>query len=175
MVHIWLLFGLAACRFLETALALPDDAAQYTLLSQGHYKHELTAVTDELKEAEIIPTVIDNFLPSLLLDVNWSSSDFASLGNTLKPKKLQDEPSITLTRPPTPRDVCYSATNVTYTVTVTDPDAPSRHDPKWSEFLHWIATGLVVSDTTGSSCLSRHTLSLTDLKDLVPCLLDSVK
>lgn len=112
--------------------------------------------------------VIDEFLPAFILDVNWSSSDSASLGNTLKPKKLQDEPSITLTRPPTPRGVCYTATNVTYTVTVTDPDAPSRHDPKWSEFLHWIATGLVVSDAAGPSCLSRHTLSLTDLKDLVP-------
>lgn len=46
MIQIRLLFGLAACRFLETALALPDDAAQYTLLSQGHFKHELLEVTD---------------------------------------------------------------------------------------------------------------------------------
>jgi phosphatidylethanolamine-binding protein (PEBP) family uncharacterized protein len=25
---------------------------------------------------------------------------------------------------------------------MTDPDAPSRNDPKWSEFCHWIVTGL---------------------------------
>lgn len=25
----------------------------------------------------------------------------------------------------------------TFTVIMTDPDAPSRTDPKWSEFCHW--------------------------------------
>lgn len=25
---------------------------------------------------------------------------------------------------------------------MTDPDAPSRSDPKWSEYCHWIITGL---------------------------------
>lgn len=26
-----------------------------------------------------------------------------------------------------------------YIIVMTDPDAPSREDPKWSEFCHWIA------------------------------------
>ena len=25
---------------------------------------------------------------------------------------------------------------------MTDPDAPSREDPKWSEFCHWISSGI---------------------------------
>ncbi|TKA79036.1 hypothetical protein B0A49_04500 [Cryomyces minteri] len=28
-----------------------------------------------------------------------------------------------------------------YTVILTDPDAPSRDNPEWSEMCHWIATG----------------------------------
>lgn len=34
------------------------------------------------------------------------------------------------------------ATGLSYVLTLTDPDAPSHDDPKWSEFCHWIATGL---------------------------------
>lgn len=112
--------------------------------------------------------VIDDFLPSLLVGAEWPSSKQAELGNTLKPKKLQDEPTVTLTRPESTTGVCSSVANVTYTVTLTDPDAPSRDDPKWSEFCHWIATGLAVSDDEDESCFSSLTLSLTDLEDLIP-------
>jgi phosphatidylethanolamine-binding protein (PEBP) family uncharacterized protein len=28
---------------------------------------------------------------------------------------------------------------------MTDPDAPSREDPKWSEFCHWIVTDVLVT------------------------------
>jgi phosphatidylethanolamine-binding protein (PEBP) family uncharacterized protein len=31
------------------------------------------------------------------------------------------------------------------TMVLTDPDAPSREDPKWGEFCHWIAS-VKVSD-----------------------------
>lgn len=34
-----------------------------------------------------------------------------------------------------------SKSNLTYVITLTDPDAPSRDNPKWSEFCHWIASG----------------------------------
>lgn len=112
--------------------------------------------------------VIDDFLPSLLVGAEWPSSKKADLGNTLKPKKLQDEPTITLTRPKSETDSCSPVANVTYTVTLTDPDAPSRDDPKWSEFCHWIATGLAVSDDEDSSCSSPLTLSLTELEDVMP-------
>ncbi|KAF2133011.1 PEBP-like protein [Dothidotthia symphoricarpi CBS 119687] len=96
-----------------------------------------------LKKAEIIPTVIDDFLPSLTLSVSWSKND-AELGNTVKPKRLQHHPSITL------HDITSSelstATNMSYVVTLTDPDAPSRDDPKWSEMCHWIATNISLAD-----------------------------
>lgn len=112
--------------------------------------------------------VIDDFLPSLLVSVKWPSSKHAELGNTIKPKKLQDEPAITLTRPKSTEGACSSIANVTYTVTLTDPDAPSRDDPKWSEMCHWIATGLAASDDADSACPSSLTLSLADLDELMP-------
>jgi len=49
---------------------------------------------------------------------------------------------------------------MTYVIAATDPDAPSRDDPKWSEFCHWIAKGLAVSSSSGG-------LSLSDLEDVI--------
>ncbi|KAL1840472.1 hypothetical protein VTJ49DRAFT_469 [Mycothermus thermophilus] len=117
------------------------------------------AVREKLKKAEIIPTVIDDFLPSISLHASWSSHIRAELGNTLDPSKLHDEPTITLhdipaslpdkpvdpsVTPSVPHDDSKkhkSHANTTYIVILTDPDAPSRNNPKFSEYCHWIAWG----------------------------------
>lgn len=59
---------------------------------------------------------------------------------------------------------------MTYTVTITDPDAPSRDDPKWSEFCHWIATGVTLSDDSTSSCdsLALKLSSLSEVMEYYP-------
>jgi phosphatidylethanolamine-binding protein (PEBP) family uncharacterized protein len=51
-----------------------------------------------------------------------------------------------------------------YTITLTDPDAPSRENPKWSEMCHWIATNVSISESTLSILpLPEH--GLTDLSN----------
>jgi phosphatidylethanolamine-binding protein (PEBP) family uncharacterized protein len=90
-------------------------------------------------------SVIDDFLPSLTLSVSWSDVH-AKLGNTINPKHLQKQPTITLHD-----ETSSSATSdVSYVVTLTDPDAPSRDNPKWSEMCHWIAANLTLSSSTFS-------------------------
>lgn len=37
------------------------------------------------------------------------------------------------------------------TLALTDPDAPSRDDPEWSEICHWIATGVPLIKTLGGA------------------------
>jgi phosphatidylethanolamine-binding protein (PEBP) family uncharacterized protein len=37
---------------------------------------------------------------------------------------------------------------MSYVVTLTDPDAPSRDNPKWSEMCHWIASNVTISPNT---------------------------
>lgn len=122
----------------ELVSAFP--AEQQPLVSQG--SNSVQTVRKELKKAEIIPTVIDDFLPSLTLSVSWSKKD-AALGNTIKPKHLQDEPSIEL-HDLTSHENSYSS-RMTYVVTLTDPDAPSRDNPEWSEMCHWIAANVSVT------------------------------
>ena len=88
----------------------------------------------------------------------WPSNERALLGNEIKPKKLHDEPFIALHDMQASSDATGHgrASNVSYVITLTDPDAPSRDRPKWSEFCHWIASGIL-----------RPTLC--DPKDPGPC------
>ncbi|KAH8908525.1 PEBP-like protein, partial [Coniochaeta sp. PMI_546] len=119
-----------------------------------------------LQKAEIIPTVIDDFLPILILDVEWSKKNYASLGNTLKPKKLQDAPSVTLKGPAESTDACGS--NIQFIITLTDPDAPSRDNPKWSEMCHWIAAGISTPAELDLGTGKCAGVTLTKLDEIMP-------
>ncbi|KAI8940430.1 hypothetical protein NX059_004118 [Plenodomus lindquistii] len=137
-------FGLAwLLQYCGTATALPTE--QQPLNHHDH--HSVQAVRAELKKAEIIPTVIDDFLPSLTLSVSWSKKE-AKLGNTIKPKKLQKQPDIVLHD--ITNNIDASAVGISYVITLTDPDAPSRDNPEWSEMCHWIATNVSISQKTFS-------------------------
>ncbi|KAI7474855.1 dynamin-1 [Hortaea werneckii] len=97
-----------------------------------------------LKEAEIIPTVLDSFQPKLALDISWKHAT-AHVGNTLDPDKLQEQPKTTLSAldhgEGTSETSPYLKPEETQlTVALTDPDAPSRENPEWAQVCHWIAT-----------------------------------
>jgi phosphatidylethanolamine-binding protein (PEBP) family uncharacterized protein len=57
-----------------------------------------------------------------------------TLGNPIKPKKTQTAPTLKIWCPDVHEDDWKGLT-----IVLTDPDAPSRDDPKWSEVCHWIA------------------------------------
>lgn len=120
-----------------------------------------------LFKAEIIPTVIDKFKPIMGLSAEWNPpKDVASLGNTLEPSHLQSAPIVRLEKAETGVESSVESTvrpGMTYVLTVTDPDAPSRDDPKWSEYCHWIASGLVPPSVT-----DHPSFILSDLKDVTP-------
>ena len=90
--------------------------------------------------------------------MTWKKA-IADLGNSIKPKKAKKQPSIALF------DVVpssHSSSNngnegpikllndkIQLTIALTDPDAPSRDDPEWSQFCHWIATDVKLSPASG--------------------------
>jgi phosphatidylethanolamine-binding protein (PEBP) family uncharacterized protein len=55
-----------------------------------------------------------------------------NLGNELTPTSVKDEP--TLEWP--------TEAGALYTLCMTDPDAPSRKDPKFGEFKHWLVVNI---------------------------------
>ncbi|KAM0228502.1 hypothetical protein ACHAPO_010703 [Fusarium lateritium] len=148
-----MLWGLSLLLAAQVGSVICEE--QHMLGSNGD---GLNQIREKLVEAEIIPTVIDDFPPALGLSASWKR-DSADLGNTLKPKHLKKAPKVHLDRIDSDDSLeAILKKHATYVVVLTDPDAPSRDDPKWSEFCHWIATGTSIS----SSTTSKH-----HLKDLV--------
>ncbi|KAG2126081.1 phosphatidylethanolamine-binding protein [Suillus cothurnatus] len=105
----------------------------------------LNAVTEDLKNNGIIPDVIPvdpPFHPKALLVVTFPTNQEALLGNTLTKTDTADEPTVMFTPVP---DVTDEAT---YTLVMTDPDAPSRANPKFREWRHWVVTGVKAPPTS---------------------------
>ncbi|PNS15878.1 OV-16 antigen [Sphaceloma murrayae] len=96
--------------------------------------HGADEVMAKLVLAEIVPTVVSRFTPLLSITIRWSKAT-ASLGNTIKPKQLQDEPAVALEPFSSNGSVVYEQV----VLVLTDPDAKSRDNPIWAEFCHWIA------------------------------------
>ncbi|KAI0846862.1 PEBP-like protein [Daldinia vernicosa] len=129
---------------------------------QHRLDSDVYEVQHELKKAEIFPTVVDKFLPSFLLDAEWPSGERTELGNTVKVDDVQDEPTITVRQSHSSLLSAEQRSSVTYTIIITDPDAPSRDNPEWSEFCHFIATGVDISSSEPAA------LRLSSLKDIIP-------
>ncbi|KAG9310305.1 phosphatidylethanolamine-binding protein [Chiua virens] len=108
----------------------------------------LSLVSTAISRAGIIPDVIPDktpFFPEALLVVKWPTGKEAILGNMLTTVDTADEPSVSFT----PMQSFAAATDVGYTLVMTDPDAPSRSDPKMGQWRHWVLdTGDLSARTT---------------------------
>ncbi|KAI0111525.1 PEBP-like protein [Daldinia grandis] len=153
--------------FLLEALAVtsqhqPTEQIIIASSEQHQLDSDVHKVQYELKKAEIFPTVIDKFLPLFLLDAEWPSGERTELGNTVKVDDVQDEPTITVRRSHSSSSSGEKRSGVTYTIAITDPDAPSRDNPEWSEFCHFVAAGVDIPSSESAA------LRLSSLKDIMP-------
>ncbi|KAL7836909.1 hypothetical protein AOLI_G00281930 [Acnodon oligacanthus] len=89
--------------------------------------------------------------PRKPLTVRYGSLEVDELGKVLTPTQVQNRPTLIKWEGCNPEKL--------YTVAMTDPDAPSRKDPKFREWHHFlvvnvkgndISTGCVMSDYVGS-------------------------
>lgn len=58
-----------------------------------------------------------------------------------------------------------------YTLALTDPDAPSRDNPEWSQICHWIATGIpltISDDEARSSAASAGSKAIEEIMPYKP-------
>jgi hypothetical protein len=89
----------------------------------------LEFISKSLHESQIIPNVIpEHFFPSLPISILYKHP--ITIGAHLNREDTLDEPDIAFTSTDT--------TTTTYTLVMTDPDAPSRDDPKFGQFRHWV-------------------------------------
>ncbi|KAG6884412.1 hypothetical protein C0993_011371 [Termitomyces sp. T159_Od127] len=114
-------------------------------------------VVSQLLKEDIIPDVVSSdFLPTVFFTPVWLDGKEATLGNFLTREDTLEEPQIHLHS-----RLSAEAFTASYTLVMTDPDAPSRADPKYRQFRHWVITGLKIPPIAESSTLIETQTSTT--------------
>ncbi|KAG6916978.1 hypothetical protein DXG01_004407 [Tephrocybe rancida] len=95
----------------------------------------VVSIRDDVIPEEVIPP---DFTPSIFFSVVWPNGKATrTLGGFLTREDTLEEPEIYFKPLPSPE-----ASATSYTLVMSDPDAPSRADPKYGQFRHWVITGL---------------------------------
>lgn len=100
-------------------------------------------VVEILKKDEIIQDVIldENFVPWGPLSVVYDSKHSVELGNSIIPADAKNMPVFTFSLTDSSKKI---EENDLFTLVMTDPDAPSRTDFKWSEICHYVSTDIKI-------------------------------
>jgi hypothetical protein len=106
----------------------------------------LDSIVLALGREGIIPDVLPPaFTPTLLFSVVYPAGCEVATGNTLLREDTLDEPDVIIT----PMNLPFANADstgegedltreVSYTLVMVDPDAPSRRDPRYRQFRHWV-------------------------------------
>ncbi|XP_057950551.1 CEN-like protein 1 [Malania oleifera] len=86
-----------------------------------------------LSVERVVGDVVDIFTPSVEMNVTYDSNKQVSNGIMLKPLNTVSKPRV---------EVGGSDMRASYTLIMTDPDAPNPSDPSLREHLHWIVTDI---------------------------------
>lgn len=93
----------------------------------------------------VVPDVLDK-APTETLEVSYSSGVKVDNGNTLTPTQVKDIPTVKWT----------ADSGSFYTLCMTDPDAPSRKEPKFREWHHWLVGNIPGNDIAKGETLSAY-------------------
>uniref|UniRef100_A0A0N4ZIC6 Phosphatidylethanolamine-binding protein n=1 Tax=Parastrongyloides trichosuri TaxID=131310 RepID=A0A0N4ZIC6_PARTI len=91
----------------------------------------------------ISPSICD--VPKNVLTVKYENCT-VEYGKELTPTQVKDKP-----------DVVYDGNSSSYyTLLMTDPDAPSREDPKFGEVKHWLVMNIPGSDVSKGEEIAEY-------------------
>lgn len=93
----------------------------------------------------VVPDIITT-APSSILEVSYKSGVKVDNGNILTPTQVKDMPTVKWNADP----------SAFYTLCMTDPDAPSRKDPKFREWHHWLVVNIPGGDVAKGDTLSEY-------------------
>ncbi|XAR71737.1 hypothetical protein NMG60_11018140 [Bertholletia excelsa] len=88
---------------------------------------------DPLTVGRVVGEVVDTFIPSVRMSVIYNSNKQVSNGHELMPSVVASRPRV---------EIGGEGMRASYTLIMTDPDAPSPSDPYLREHLHWIVTDI---------------------------------
>ncbi|KAF4400161.1 hypothetical protein G4B88_019370 [Cannabis sativa] len=87
----------------------------------------------DLTLERIVGDVVDNFIPTVKMTVIYNSNRQLINGHELTPSLFISKPLV---------EIGGEDMRTSYTLIMTDPDAPSPSDPYLKEHLHWIVTDI---------------------------------
>lgn len=115
------------------------------LLSSVMASAKAADIQELFKEHCIVPDVI-SIAPQELVEVNFPSGVKAEMGKELTPTQVKDPPIVKWAA----KESQY------YTLAMVDPDAPSRENPKFREWHHWLVGNIQGGDMKKSEVLSDY-------------------
>ncbi|XP_044763039.1 phosphatidylethanolamine-binding protein homolog F40A3.3-like [Coccinella septempunctata] len=98
-----------------------------------------------MEKHEVVPDVID-VAPDQSVEVSYPSGVKVDFGNELTPTQVKDIPSVKWT----------ADASTLYTLCMTDPDAPSRKEPTYREWHHWLVGNIPGNDVSKGETLSAY-------------------
>lgn len=103
------------------------------------------SISCSMEENCVVPDVIPK-PPKCKLTVEYCSGATVQGGNVLTPTQVKDQPAVQWEADP----------SKLYTLCMTDPDAPSREDPKFREWHHWLVGNIPGCDIEKGEVLSAY-------------------
>jgi len=127
------------------ALGASRQATTTLLRSQVGARRNVSTKQEDvvkyLKKSGIFSDVLPEFTPKVQLHARFlSSGEEAAFGNNMAPVDAQGKPNIEILPFPKEDGLPSDLMGKQAFVVMTDPDAPSRENPEWSEFCHWVAS-----------------------------------
>ncbi|XP_018356916.1 PREDICTED: protein D2-like isoform X2 [Trachymyrmex septentrionalis] len=104
----------------------------------------LSSMAEALKTHKVIPDVVET-VPASVLKVTYDGN-IVEIGKELTPTQVKLQPNVEWEPEP----------NTFYTLCMTDPDAPSRKDPKNREWHHWLVGNIPGSEVNKGKVLSEY-------------------
>ncbi|XP_053616963.1 protein D2-like isoform X2 [Plodia interpunctella] len=105
----------------------------------------MSKIAQSFVQHGVVPDVV-SVGPAALAQVKYPSGFEVQEGNELTPTQVKDVPTV----------AWHADPNSFYTLAMTDPDAPSRTDPKFREWHHWLVGNIPGNNVPAGETLSAY-------------------
>ncbi|XP_039752801.1 phosphatidylethanolamine-binding protein homolog F40A3.3-like isoform X3 [Pararge aegeria] len=105
----------------------------------------MSSIARAFEANAVVPDVVFK-APENVVTVKFPSGVEVNSGNVLTPTQVKDVPSVTWATQP----------DTFYTLAMTDPDAPSRKEPTFREWHHWLVGNVPGNDIAAGETLSAY-------------------
>ncbi|KAK6051399.1 phosphatidylethanolamine-binding protein [Cooperia oncophora] len=114
-------------------------------LKCNSFRSFASMAAEAFKKHEVVPDVIGT-APTKIVKAHYDSGVEVNLGNVLTPTQVKNPPKLTWD----------TEQGALYTVIMTDPDAPSRKEPTYREWHHWLVVNVPENDVNKGDALAEY-------------------